>query len=155
MKHKILVVDDKPNTLKVYVDNSHQRNSRWYSGSGIYRPVWLRVGGGVHVPPWGVYVRTPEIVTGSARVNVCTRVDNTTDQAQQVTLRSRVIGPDGFGGTVDRPTADQEDRRADPKPERQSRHARRGPGVGTDTHDQVAFSGQPKLRIEITIRVLF
>ena len=29
------------NTIKVFVDNSHQLNSRWYSGSGIYRPVWL------------------------------------------------------------------------------------------------------------------
>jgi beta-galactosidase len=86
---------DKPNTLRVFVDNSHQRNSRWYSGSGIYRPVWLRVGGGVHVPPWGVFVTTPEIATGSARVNVRTRVDNTTAQAQQVTLRTRVIDPDG------------------------------------------------------------
>lgn len=42
------------NVLAVKVDNSHQPNSRWYSGSGIYRPVWLISTNEVHFSPWGI-----------------------------------------------------------------------------------------------------
>ncbi len=45
------------NVIAVKVDNSEQPNSRWYSGCGIYRNVWLRhLGYPVHVPLWGQYV---------------------------------------------------------------------------------------------------
>src|SRR5690606_10838272 len=56
------------NALRVCVDNSAQLNSRWYSGSGIYRPVWLHVGEPLHIPIWGVYVTTPEVSADSALV---------------------------------------------------------------------------------------
>jgi len=84
-----------PNVLKVFVDNTHQLNSRWYSGSGIYRPVWLVVSEPVHVAHWGVYVTTPQITHHNALVRVKTRVENQTDTSQVVTLRTRVIDPDG------------------------------------------------------------
>jgi len=46
------------NTLEVFVDNSAVPNSRWYSGSGIYRPVWLYVAEKTHIDFGGVYVKT-------------------------------------------------------------------------------------------------
>ncbi|MFE2061319.1 hypothetical protein ACFXDH_02805 [Streptomyces sp. NPDC059467] len=46
--------------LAVRVDNSGW-NSRWYSGSGIYRHTWLTVTGAVRIPLWGVHVTTPEV----------------------------------------------------------------------------------------------
>ncbi|MBN2390908.1 MAG: beta galactosidase jelly roll domain-containing protein, partial [Anaerolineae bacterium] len=49
------------NVLRVMVDNNYQRNSRWYSGSGIYRHVWLMVTNPVHVAQWGVSITTPEV----------------------------------------------------------------------------------------------
>ncbi len=51
------------NVLAVRVDNSG-KNSRWYSGSGIYRHTWLTVTGAVRIPLWGVRVTTPEVGTG-------------------------------------------------------------------------------------------
>jgi beta-galactosidase len=51
---------DKKNTVEVRVDNSDQPNSRWYSGCGIYRNVWLRELSGTHVNKWGTYVTTPD-----------------------------------------------------------------------------------------------
>jgi beta-galactosidase len=84
-----------PNSLKIFVDNSHQLNSRWYSGSGIYRPVWLIVTNPVHVAHWGEYITTPQITAESATVNVCTRVDNQGGENKNVTLLTRVIAPDG------------------------------------------------------------
>jgi beta-galactosidase len=99
---------DKPNVLKVFVDNSHQLNSRWYSGSGLYRPVWLLVADPVHVAHWGIYVTTPEISTETALVRALTSVENSTNEPQKVVLRSRVINSAGFedvliesSGTID------------------------------------------------------
>ena len=46
------------NVIAVRVDNSDQPNSRWYSGCGIYRHVWLTATQKVHVDHWGVYVKT-------------------------------------------------------------------------------------------------
>ena len=48
------------NVLAVRVDNSAQPNSRWYSGSGIYRHVRVVVTDPTHVAHWGVFVTTPE-----------------------------------------------------------------------------------------------
>lgn len=46
------------NTIRVVADNSQMPNSRWYSGSGIYRPVWLHVKGKVHIKTEGVKITT-------------------------------------------------------------------------------------------------
>lgn len=83
------------NTLKVQVDNAAEPNSRWYSGSGIYRPVWLIVAEPLHLAPWGVYVTTPEVTGQAAGVRVQTNLENESQVAQEVTLRSRILGPDG------------------------------------------------------------
>jgi beta-galactosidase len=83
------------NTLKVYVDNTHQLNSRWYSGSGIYRPVWLMVANPVHVAHWGVYITTPEISDEFATVNLRTLIENESTEEKTVMLRTHIIAPDG------------------------------------------------------------
>ena len=49
------------NVLAVRVNNSEQSNSRWYSGSGIYRNVWLVKTGKVFVDCWGTFVTTSDV----------------------------------------------------------------------------------------------
>ena len=49
------------NTLTVVADNSKLPNSRWYTGSGIYRPVWLHIGGKEHIEYQGVKITTLSI----------------------------------------------------------------------------------------------
>ena len=66
----------QPNVLRVLVDNASQVNSRWYSGSGIYRHVWLMVAEPVHIGHWGVTITTPEVSAQAAQVHVTTRVEN-------------------------------------------------------------------------------
>jgi len=68
--------DDRENTLVVQADNSQQPNSRWYSGSGIYRNVWLVKTSPVHVDHWGTYITTPEITRSQAGVQIETVVRN-------------------------------------------------------------------------------
>ncbi|AHM59072.1 glycoside hydrolase family 2 sugar binding protein [Flammeovirgaceae bacterium 311] len=67
---------NQPNVLAVKVNNDDQPNSRWYSGSGIYRNVWLVKTNPVHVDHWGTFVTTPEVTEHAARVNVETKVRN-------------------------------------------------------------------------------
>jgi beta-galactosidase len=66
----------KPNVIAVKVDNSQQPNSRWYSGSGIYRNVWLTTLDPVHIAHWGTYVTTPEVTEQSATVAIKTKMSN-------------------------------------------------------------------------------
>ncbi len=58
------------NTLRVETDNSSLPNSRWYTGAGIYRPVWLLVGGKEHIDPDGVKITTQSVDPASIRVEI-------------------------------------------------------------------------------------
>ena len=82
------------NIIAVFVKNEGQ-NSRWYTGSGIYRHVWLKMLEPVHVLPWGVYITTPSADVSSARVNIKTNVANDASDVAQVRLVTRVIDPKG------------------------------------------------------------
>ncbi len=77
-----------PNVLAVRVDNSEQPNSRWYSGSGIYRHVRVVVTDSTHVAHWGVFVTTPEVSAGTAKVLLRTRVANESAGQADVTVRT-------------------------------------------------------------------
>lgn len=67
---------NQPNTIAVKVNNADQPNSRWYSGSGIYRNVWLVKTHPVHVNHWGTFVTTPSVTEETAQVMVSTQVSN-------------------------------------------------------------------------------
>jgi len=82
------------NTIAVKVDNSVQPNSRWYSGSGIYRNVWLVTTSKIAVDHWGTFVTTPEVSSASAKVNLKVRVRNN-GSASSVTIKSTVFDPAG------------------------------------------------------------
>ncbi len=66
---------ENDNLLAVRVRNEG-RNSRWYSGSGIYRHVWLTVTGDLRVPRWGLSVTIPEVSRESATVKVAVKIEN-------------------------------------------------------------------------------
>ena len=83
------------NVLAVRVDQSKQKNSRWYSGSGIYRHVWLNVAGPLHIAPWGVFVTTPEVTTERARVSVATRIENESANKSKFVLRTILYARSG------------------------------------------------------------
>ncbi|HTY10058.1 MAG TPA: beta-galactosidase GalB [Bacteroidota bacterium] len=83
------------NVVAVKVDNSQQPNSRWYSGSGIYRNVRLVTVDPVHVDHWGTYVTTPEVTPRSAKVSIKIRTRNSSEQDQALTVRTVIIDGDG------------------------------------------------------------
>lgn len=88
------------NVLAVRVDNSAQPNSRWYSGSGIYRHVRVLVTNATHVVPWGVFLSTPEATGASAKVSILTRVANESSVAAGVTVETSLV--DKMGNEIGR-----------------------------------------------------
>ena len=74
------------NLLTVRVDNSQQPNCRWYSGSGIYRHVWLQTVPSLHIAENGVFVTTEEVGEKSARMNVSVTITNASDRQRSLTL---------------------------------------------------------------------
>ena len=79
------------NIIAVKVDNSMQPNSRWYTGSGIYRNVWLTFMSKIHIAHWGVFVHTPEITDEKAIVNIETSIVNNGYEGREAVLRSTVL----------------------------------------------------------------
>jgi beta-galactosidase len=98
-----------PNVLAVRVDNSLQPGSRWYTGSGIYRPVRLVITEAVHFDRQGIAVTYPEVSAVQARVKVESRISAMAlpgsktawpeivarRQSKTVRVRSRLLAPNG------------------------------------------------------------
>jgi beta-galactosidase len=87
-----------PNVLAVRVDNSAQPNSRWYSGSGIYRHVRVLVTDPVHVGHWGVFATTKQASSDAATISVRTRIENESAGPSRITVETRIV--DGTGKPV-------------------------------------------------------
>ena len=83
------------NTITVRVDNSLQPNSRWYSGSGIYRNVWLVKTNPVHVDHWGTYITTPHVSEMAADVKLITSVKSSAEQESDVVVQTIIYNPEG------------------------------------------------------------
>jgi len=84
----------KPNVIAVKVDNSVQPNSRWYSGSGIYRNVWLVTTNKITIDHWGTYVTTPQITIDNATVKIQTKID--TVGAKSLRLKTTILDQSGI-----------------------------------------------------------
>ncbi|GAB3959950.1 glycoside hydrolase family 2 TIM barrel-domain containing protein [Spirosoma harenae] len=82
------------NVLAVRVKNFGQ-NSRWYTGSGIYRHVWLTVADPIHIAPFGLSITTPQVSQQSAQIQITTTLINTTKSQGSLALQTTLIGPDG------------------------------------------------------------
>ena len=78
--------DNRENEVIVKVDNSEQPNCRWYSGSGIYRHVWLETMPALHIAENGVFVTTPEVSAERARVQVEVTVQNESQADRNATV---------------------------------------------------------------------
>lgn len=107
-----VVCDGKTqNVIAVSVTNATNENgsgytSRWYSGSGIYRDVYLTVTNPVHIEKYGVVIRTPDLEkeysSGKVTVEVVTTVENETDKAAGICVRNTVMnyyGVNAYSGS--------------------------------------------------------
>lgn len=94
------------NEIKVVADNAAEKNSRWYSGSGIYRNVNLLVGARIHIPAEGVKITTPSVSEESSTVEIAATVKNLLRNKEKVTVETvishdgEVVGKDVVGVTM-------------------------------------------------------
>ncbi|QLG45082.1 glycoside hydrolase family 2 TIM barrel-domain containing protein [Costertonia aggregata] len=86
------LVYGEENIIAVKVKNFGE-NSRWYSGSGIYRHVWMITKNKSHIKPWGVYITTPEISKRSAKVVV--NLDIVANEKNEYTLETIIVDEEG------------------------------------------------------------
>ncbi|RKR04595.1 beta-galactosidase [Flavobacterium sp. 90] len=86
-----LYAKEGKNVIAVKVDNSQQKNCRWYTGSGIYRHVWLISVNPVHAVQWETFVTTIEAGSKEAKVNVKLNVKNSTNSRQQVVVEINIF----------------------------------------------------------------
>ncbi len=97
----LLKFGTQENVLAVRVDHSRFADSRWYTGSGIYRHVRLRLTDKLRVGHWGVFVTTPEIMPDAALVRIETTIENSSGQTRAFSLRSEIVATNGgIAGSV-------------------------------------------------------
>ena len=95
-----LNTDGSDNVIAVHVDRSRYVDSRWYTGSGIYRNVKLVITGQVHVPIWGSTILTPEVTSERAKVLISTELRNDSAQARVLNVSTTLV--DGSGLNIGR-----------------------------------------------------
>ncbi|MFS4467918.1 glycoside hydrolase family 2 TIM barrel-domain containing protein [Maribacter sp. 2210JD10-5] len=83
------------NTINVMVDRTRYADSRWYTGSGIYRNVELLVKNRLHIPIWGVYITTPKITKDQAEVQIEVSINNHYPEDKRVTVITEIFNMDG------------------------------------------------------------
>lgn len=92
----LLKTDGSKNILTVHVDHSRYVDSRWYTGSGIYRNVKLVTVDKLHIPIWGVYVTTPEISDKSASIKLDINVVNETLSDSDFEISTQIVNDAGM-----------------------------------------------------------
>ena len=82
---------EKNNEIIVKVDNSKQPNSRWYSGSGIFRNVWLETTNKLYVDQWGTYITTPKVTKESASVHLENTLKNQNTSSKNAVITTTIF----------------------------------------------------------------
>ena len=83
------------NIIAVKVDNSQQPNSRWYSGSGIYRNVWFVTTDKIFVDHWGTFVTSSEVSKTLAKISVRIKVRNSLSVERTVVVLTNILDNSG------------------------------------------------------------
>ncbi|WP_442588420.1 sugar-binding domain-containing protein [Pedobacter sp. AW31-3R] len=82
------------NQIAVRVDHSQDADSRWYTGSGIYRDVWLVRATPVHLEQWGVYA-FPEVKGKKGTLHIQTALTNESLSAANLSVLSELLDKNG------------------------------------------------------------
>lgn len=82
------------NIIAIRVDHSRSADSRWYSGSGIYRDVWIVYANPIHIAQWGVFAY-PKMDRNKASIQIALEVENALATDEKITLVNELFSPEG------------------------------------------------------------
>jgi hypothetical protein len=85
----------KPAVVAVRADHRQSADSRWYTGSGIYRNVWMITAGPVHIAQWGVFYHTKSVSKGKAVMTVATDIENNSGAKADLTVMQQLTDANG------------------------------------------------------------
>ena len=83
------------NEIRVQVRNGAMTNSRWYSGGGIYRDVYILIADLVHIKEDGVQITTENVANDYASILVSTELENLGHTSEDYTLETIIQNSDG------------------------------------------------------------
>ena len=84
---------DQPNVVAVYAHTGPSKGSRWYTGGGLFRDVYLKVQNPTHIARHGVFITTPEVSASEAKVQV--QVEVCGWRNKNAKLHCTLYAPDG------------------------------------------------------------
>lgn len=83
------------NVIAVRADHSQSADSRWYTGSGIYRNVWMVYANPLHIAQWGVFAYPKSVTKKQAVVSVSVEMDNSIVKDANLTITNELLSADG------------------------------------------------------------
>ena len=83
------------NVLAVHCSTGEAKNSRWYTGGGLFRDVHLVLKDSVSIARHGIYINTSDVSGAQANVNVQVEVEGIKNKKYDLVIEAKVYGPDG------------------------------------------------------------
>lgn len=83
------------NILAVRVDHHRYADSRWYTGSGIYRDVWMISAPEIHIAQWGIGWTVEKLTDRSARIKVDVEIEKHRQAAGKMNIRTTLYDAEG------------------------------------------------------------
>ncbi len=87
-------MNEKDNVIAVQVDHTRYADSRWYTGSGIYRKVSLHILPKTYIPLWGIKITTPDASSKKANIKMEIEIRNE-DKIKEAAIKTEIISPSG------------------------------------------------------------
>ncbi|MCL6602157.1 MAG: DUF4982 domain-containing protein [Paenibacillus sp.] len=86
---------EENNVISVKVDHKDIADSRWFTGSGIYRDVSITITDPIHIDQYGVFITTPTVSTAQATLSVNIRLSNETMNDKDIHIKNSILDEDG------------------------------------------------------------
>ena len=86
---------DRNNVLAVHCSTGDAKNSRWYTGGGLFRDIHLILKDSVSIARHGIYIYTPQVSEQEATVSVQVEVEGIKNKKYDLVIEARIFGPDG------------------------------------------------------------
>jgi beta-galactosidase len=86
---------NEPNVLAVRASTGPSGGSRWYTGGGLYRDVYLIVKNDIAIARNGIFITTPSVSDDKAEINIQVDIEGFRGKTNQLEIIAKIVSPDG------------------------------------------------------------